>query len=200
VCGHPEVGSDSVPDPYLLQTFQLERRSVWRSVLRTAAGAFVLVAVAVAEVTCLNLVTIARIKPDIVLVVLVCLAAERGVAGSFGWAVAGGLLQDVLGTGVLGINVFSKTLVCLAVSYAGTRVVTDRPAVTVTLVFVATVMDRAVRYSLLAVAGLHYGIVFYLLSIMVPCAFYNSLVTPVIGMSANRYIRWADRWASREQV
>jgi len=173
---------------------------VWRSVLRTAAGAFVLVAVAVAEVTCLNLVTIARIKPDIVLVVLVCLAAERGVAGSFGWAVAGGLLQDVLGTGVLGINVFSKTLVCLAVSYAGTRVVTDRPAVTVTLVFVATVMDRAVRYSLLAVAGLHYGIVFYLLSIMVPCAFYNSLVTPVIGMSANRYIRWADRWASREQV
>jgi len=134
-----------------------------------------------------------------VLLVVVYLAADRGMAGSFGWAVLGGLLQDVLGVGVPGINVFSKTTVCIVVSSIGRRVAVERPGAIVVLTFAATLMDMTIVYLLLAVVGLRYEMLFYLVRIMVPSAFYNSLVVPVVVVCAEQYTVWMDRLVPRAE-
>ena len=184
----------------LLHTGSPGSPGVSRSILRAALGIGVLVVITTAEVTCLNCVAISRVRPDLVLVLLVYMATERGVAGSFGCAAVGGLLQDVLGTGVPGINVFSKTVVCIVLSYVGTRVVIQRPSARIALLFAATLLDMTLQYSLLAVVGLHYGVGFYVLHLMVPSAFYNSLVMPLASFSIERYTLWAGRWAPRQEM
>jgi len=189
-----------VLDVSLLQSLRPWGWRVSRSTLRVLLCAVAVVVLTTAEVTCLNLVAIDRVRPDLVLVVLVCLATERATAGTFCWAAAGGLLQDTLGTGILGINVFSKTIVCIAMSYVGTRMVIRRPALMVTLVFAATLLDTTVQYPLLAEAGLLYPAPHYIFQVMLPCAFYNSLITPLVSFGTERYTKRLDLWTRAPDV
>jgi len=200
MCRLPEVESSNVVEVSLLRTVSPESPGLLRPILRVAVGVAALIVVTTAEVTCLNFISISRVRPDLVLVLLVYLATERGVAGSFGCASVGGLLQDVLGTGMLGVNVFSKTVVCIVFGYVGTRVVIQRRLARIALLFAATLLDMTLQYSLLAVVGLHYRVGFYVLYLMVPCAFYNSLVMPLAAFSIERYTSWADRWSPRQQM
>ncbi len=179
----------------MLQTVSPDVPGQSRSILRAALGIGVLIIIATAEVTCLNLISISRVRPDLVLVLVVYLATERRVAGVFGCAVMGGLLQDVLGSGVLGINVFSKTMVCIVLILAETHAVTRRFPVRMALMFAAVLLDMTIQYFLLVVAGLHYNMVFYVVYLMIPCAFYSTLVMPLVSFLSERYTLWVDRWA-----
>jgi len=184
----------------MLQTVSPDVPGLSRSILRAALGMVLLIIIATAEVTCLNLISIYRVRPDLVLVLVVYLATERRVTGSFGCAVLGGLLQDVLGSGVVGINIFSKTIVCIVLSLAETHALARRFPVRMALMFVAVLLEMTMQYFLLVVAGLHYNMLFYIMYLMIPCAFYSSLVMPLISFFVDWYTLWADQWAPGQEL
>ena len=184
----------------MLQTVSPDVPGLSRSILRAALGIGLLIIIATAEVTCLNLISISRVRPDLVLVLVVYLATERRVTASFGCAVLGGLLQDVLGSGVIGINIVSKTMVYIVLTLAQTHAVTRRFLVRMALMFVAVLVEMTIQYFLLVVAGLHYNMLFYVMYLMIPCAFYSSLVMPLISFLVEWYTLWADRWAPGREL
>ena len=179
----------------MLQTVSPDAPGLSRSILRAALGIVLLIIIATAEVTCLNLISIVRVRPDLVLVLVVYFAMQRRLAGSFGCAVVGGLLQDVLGSGLLGINIFSKTMICIVLSLVETLPVTRRFPVRMALMFAAVLLDMTMQYFLLSVAGLHYDMLFYVVYLMIPCAFYSTLVMPLLSLVVERYTLRVERWS-----
>lgn len=187
-------------DTSFLPTFRPHAGDGRRSVLRAAISICVLLLVCVLEVTCVNAVAIGRVRPDIILVVLVYVAVELGIGSAVAVAAAGGIIQDALGTGMIGVNVFSKVGVALTLGYAGSRVVIDRPAVRMSLMACATVIHMTLNLCILALAGFHYDTRFYITRLVIPGIFYNSLVMPPVWWIVWQYMRWIDIHVSRGDV
>jgi hypothetical protein len=89
----------------------------------------------------------------------------------------------------------------MIIADAGTRVVvTERPAVRMTLIAVATLIHMTIMYCLLALAGFHYAPGFRIVRMIIPAMFYHALITPPAWWATRRYILWTDRWAPRGDI
>ncbi len=116
-----------------------------------AAGVLAAIAVALALQTTLARFTIGVYTPvDLVLVVVVYAALAGGpVTGLFA-GTAGGLAQDALGGGLVGVGGLAKTLVGFVVGIVGAQFIVAQPVPRFVVFFVATLVHAACFYGLYA--------------------------------------------------
>jgi rod shape-determining protein MreD len=146
-----------------------------------AAGA---TALALIELSVLPSIRIAGLKPDLVLVVVVVIAAVFGLDRALGWAFVGGLLLDVLSAGPyrpIGATAFTL-LVVAGLAAATVRFVPGgRTAVTVALGFALAVVYHLLVLGFITLRGVATGDP---LAAIVPLAVLDAaLAVPVVALA-----------------
>jgi rod shape-determining protein MreD len=124
-----------------------------------AAGVIVAVAAALALQTMLGrYVFRGHVFVDLVLVVVVYVALTLGPLGGLLAGTFGGLMQDALSTGVIGIGGLSKTLVGFLAGVIGTQFIVAQPLPRLVVFFCATLLNAAVFIGLYVLLDLrHFG-------------------------------------------
>ena len=87
---------------------------------------------------------------DLVLVGVVFAALQWGPVAGMLAGTLGGLMQDVLAGGIVGVGGLVKTLVGFAAGAVGTQFVLARPSARMLIVAVATILHRMLLYGILA--------------------------------------------------
>ena len=122
---------------------------------------------------------IAGVPPDIPLILTVLFAIrrgpERGCLTGFGL----GLIQDLMGSGFVGIQAVSKSFVGFLTGFCGTRFWIHQPMVQVPVLILMTIGEGCLRYGLLKL--FHFPAAFeeLLLYAILPQALYNGLIGAV---------------------
>jgi len=116
-----------------------------------SAGLAAAVVVALALQTTLARFTIGGFTPvDLVLVVVVFAALVGGPMTGLVAGTAGGLAQDALGGGLVGIGGFAKTLVGFVVGVIGAQFIVAQPIPRFVVFFLATLVHGACFFGLYA--------------------------------------------------
>lgn len=118
-----------------------------------AAGA---TALALIELSVLPYIKIADLKPDLVLVVVVVVAAVFGLERAIGWAFVGGLLLDLLSAGPyrpLGATAFTLLVVAGLTAAAIRFIPGGRAAVTIALGFALAIVYHVLVLFFLSLRG-----------------------------------------------
>lgn len=92
---------------------------------------------------------IADVAPDIPLIVVVLLALRRGPEFGCASGFAAGLLQDMAGGGLLGVQALTKALVGFFIGAAGGRLRVTQPLVQVPGLVLLTLVEGVGRFALL---------------------------------------------------
>jgi rod shape-determining protein MreD len=118
------------------------------------AGILLAIALALAlQTTIKRFVAGGNVPVDLVLVVVVYVALASGsVAGMLTGTVAG-LIQDSLGTGLIGIGGLANTIVGFVSGIVGTQFIVAQPLPRFLVFFVATVAQQAIILGLGVVLG-----------------------------------------------
>jgi rod shape-determining protein MreD len=95
----------------------------------------------VLQTTLLNSLKISLIKPDLVLIVLVFFFLSRGPAEGMFLGFFGGLLQDILSGGILGISALVKALLGFLIGLLGKAIYKERILVQVLTLWGATLVQ-----------------------------------------------------------
>jgi rod shape-determining protein MreD len=120
-----------------------------------AAGAILAIAVAlVAQTTLARFVIRGVVAIDLVLVVVVYLALTSGPAAGLLAGAVGGLVQDALSTGVIGVGGLAKTVVGFVVGLLGTHFIVTRSLPRFVVFAGATGLHATVFFGLYAVLDL----------------------------------------------
>lgn len=130
----------------------------------------------IAHATLAPALRIADVAPDIPLIVVVLLALRRGPEFGCLGGFAAGLLQDVAGGGLIGVQALTKALIGFAIGTAGGRLRVTQPLVQVPGLVLLSVLEGLARFALLKV--FHFPAAFgELMSyVVLPQALYNGFL------------------------
>lgn len=146
----------------------------------SAVGWFVfLLCAAVVESSCLHIVAVSGARPDLVLLVVVNVALAYGPNRGMAIGAVGGLVQDVVGGGPIGVFLSGKVFLAYVSGKIGKRLVADHPIVMVVVVMLGSLMVSAVSFVLLSFSAQGATAARAAISTAVPQAFYNGIVTPI---------------------
>lgn len=142
----------------------------------------------VAQATIAPALRIGDIAPDLPLIVVVLLALRRGPEFGCVAGFAAGLLQDVAGGGLLGIQALTKALVGFAIGALGGELRVTQPLVQVPGLAVLTIVEGMVRFALLKL--FHFPVPFgeLMLYVVLPQALYNGF----LGAALVLVLAWAE--------
>ncbi|MGI6036764.1 MAG: rod shape-determining protein MreD [Limnochordia bacterium] len=121
--------------------------------------------------------TFFRIKPDLVLIFVVAMALLRPFRQGLWLGMMGGLLLDLFSGRYLGLHIFSKMIVAFGIGAVREYVYKENYFVPFVATFIGTVIDQGVYLTLASFFGL---VVFRpeaLTEVILPAAFYNSILT-----------------------
>lgn len=130
----------------------------------------------IAHATLAPALRIADVAPDIPLIVVVLLALRRGPEFGCLGGFAAGLLQDVAGGGLIGVQALTKALIGFAIGTVGGRLRVTQPLVQVPGLVLLSVLEGLARFALLKV--FHFPAAFgELMSyVVLPQALYNGFL------------------------
>jgi rod shape-determining protein MreD len=123
---------------------------------------------------------VAGVVPDVPLIVVVLLALRRGVEAGCLSGFALGIAQDVLAGGPLGLHAVSKAVLGFAVGDLPRLFLVGRPAVTVAVVAIATIVDGASRFVLLQLFQYPAPFAELLHGVILPQAAYNGALAALL--------------------
>jgi rod shape-determining protein MreD len=142
----------------------------------------------VAQATIAPALRIGDIAPDLPLIVVVLLALRRGPEFGCVAGFAAGLLQDVTGGGLIGIQALTKALVGFAIGAVGGELRVTQPLVQVPGLAVLTIVEGLVRFALLKL--FHFPVPFgeLMMYVVLPQALYNGF----LGAALVLVLAWAE--------
>jgi len=142
----------------------------------------------VAQATVAPALRIGDVAPDLPLIVVVLLALRRGPELGCVAGFAAGLLQDVTGGGLIGIQALTKGLIGFAIGIVGGELRVTQPLVQVPGLAVLTLVEGLVRFALLKV--FHFPVPFsdLMLYVVLPQALYNAF----LGAGLVLMLAWAE--------
>ena len=148
-----------------------------------------LVCAAVVESSFLHIVAVSGARPDLVLLVVVNVALAYGPNRGMAIGAVGGLVQDVVGGGPIGVFLSGKVFLAYVSGKIGKRLVADHPIVMVVVVMLGSLMVSAVSFVLLSFSAQGATAARAAISTAIPQAFYNGILTPVWFVFMHKVIR-----------
>jgi rod shape-determining protein MreD len=143
-----------------------------------------------------ELFTVVGVTPDLPLIMTVLIAFARGPEAGCVVGFAAGLLQDVAGGGLVGIQALTKALTGFGVGLASGRLAAANPLVQVLALVVVTMAEGLARFGLLKF--FHYPPVLpgLLIHVILPQALYNGAVGAlcVVAMAMAELFRARASW------
>ncbi len=140
------------------------------------------------QVTIAQEINVGRVKPDLVLVMTVCLALFEGPVRGAVFGFWGGLLEDVFTTGFMGVAAFCKTLTGFLAGELKNRVASASVLWPMLIVFLFTAFNELLKFATWIVVGWTERPTFSL-GIVAGVSLYNMLVTLAAYPLAKRLVQ-----------
>lgn len=140
------------------------------------------------QVTVAQEINVGRVKPDLILVVTVCLALFEGPVRGAIFGFWGGLLEDIFTTGFLGVAAFCKTLVGFFAGELKNRVTSASVLWPMIIVLLFTVASELVKFATWIVVGWAERPTFNI-NTVAGVALYNALVTLAVYPLVKRLVQ-----------
>jgi len=162
--------------------------------LWTKAG--IVIIALVTELALANILKFNIVKPDLMLIVVICLSfifgTEEGVTVGF----AGGLLKDIFSVHLLGINALVKTLIGFIAGVIREKIFSQHLMWVVTIfTFIFTFINNLIIYLLLNALQSNYNFAVILKGFFLNQAIINSLLAPFIFTGIKKIFLYLNRWS-----
>ncbi len=145
--------------------------------------AVVVIAAVLIQTTWLDAIKVQDVLPDLTLLLVVFFAVIDGEERAMFTGLLGGIYQDVASEAVLGHHVLCNVIVAFIIGKLSRRLVLDHPVVKVGLVGAASILHGVLYYSVQYIQSPAMSVLPRLLNSVVPGAFYNCLVAPIIFLA-----------------
>lgn len=160
------------------------------------AKAGIVIIALVTELALANILKFNIIKPDLMLIVVICLSfisgTEEGVIVGF----VGGLLKDIFSVHLLGINALVKTLIGFIAGVIREKIFSQHLMWVVTIsTFIFTFINNLIIYLLLNALQSNYDFTVILKGFYLNQAIINSLLTPFIFTGIKKIFLYLNRWS-----
>jgi rod shape-determining protein MreD len=156
--------------------------------MRSLRHALVLLSVLILQATLVNRISIAGVRPDLLVAFVVYFAWMRGPVSGVAAGFSVGLLQDLDAPGPLGLNALAKTVVGFLVAKAGFRV--HRANVGVRFFFfLSAMLVHDVIYFGVYTAGEFGAFVRQFLFVAIPSALYTTVLVLLLLSTVERFSR-----------
>ena len=147
------------------------------------------------ELVIANLLGMNAIKPDFILIVVICLSflsgSEEGVIVGF----AGGLLKDIFSVHILGINALVKTVIGYLSGILRERVFHQHLLWLVAIsTFVFTVINDLLVYFLLNALHSNYDFTVMVKNFILIQAVINTIFAPFFFLGIQKLFNYLNRW------
>ncbi|MCC7353549.1 MAG: rod shape-determining protein MreD [Anaerolineae bacterium] len=151
---------------------------------------------ALLQVTVAPHITLAGVKPDLMLSIVVSWSLLRGVREGIAWAFLGGLWLDLFAGGPFGISALALMAVSLACAAGELNIFRSHLLLPLFTVVLGTAVFGLIYLLLLQVLG--YTVVWLdaLRRVMLPSMAFNALTLPLIYVP----LGWLNRLTGREQM
>lgn len=149
-----------------------------------------------AELVLANLLGIHTVRPDFILIVVICLSflsgTEEGVISGF----AGGLLKDIFSVHVLGINALVKTVIGYLSGILREKIFYQHLLWLVVIsTFIFTIINNLLTYLLLNALHSNYDFAVMTKSFTLIQAIINSIFAPLIFWGIRKLFNYLARWS-----
>ena len=149
----------------------MRQNSVW---------VFTVIVAALLEATWPQMLSIQRVVPDFVIVLVVYFSITEGTERGMYTGVLGGIFQDVAGNTGIGHHVLCLVIVGYIVGRMARRLITDNPYVKTVTVLVASLVHGVLYLAVEYVQKVDMNTVVTMTYSIIPHTFYTALVTPII--------------------
>ena len=156
---------------------------------RNMVWAFIVVAAALIQTTWLDVIRLRGVMPDLTLLLVVYFAIVDGEERAMFTGALGGLYQDVAGGVTLGHHILCNVVVGYVVGRVARRLIMDHAAVKAGLVLCASLLQGILYLCIQYVQTPEMSALEMFLAIVVPCAFYTELATPLVFVVLARLTR-----------
>jgi rod shape-determining protein MreD len=160
--------------------------------MRTLAYVFALVALLLVQTTISNFFCIYGVKPDLPLIFALCMAMVKGEKAGALTGFLNGFLEDVLFGRFLGLNTIIKSVTSYIVGYGSRNIYKGPVIITMALTFVGSVIFNFL-FMILAFLTREVTQPWYsFLSIVIPSALLNMIISPLIYHGVFKMERFFD--------
>ena len=164
--------------------------------MKLCVKAGIVIAVLMIELVLTNLLAFDAIKPDLILIVVICLSfisgTEEGVITGF----AGGMLKDIFSVHLLGINALSKTLIGFIAGTIREKIFYQHLMWLVAIfTFIFTFMNNLIIYLLLNALYSNYDFTVILKGFILTQAIINTILAPFIFIGIRKLYTYFNRWS-----
>lgn len=142
--------------------------------------AIVVIGLALLEATWLPVISIQRVVPNLMLVLVVYFAITEGTERGMYTGLIGGIFQDVSSNTGIGHHVLCLVIVGFVVGRMASRLITDNPYVKTVTVFVASIAHGILYLLIEYVQKVDAAAIYTMSFSLMPEAFYTAVVTPII--------------------
>lgn len=147
----------------------------------------------VLEGTGLNFLRVANVKPDLLLILIVCHAFLRGPRQGVVLGLLSGLAQDLYTGYYVGLNAIAKGAVGFGVGMLEGKLYREGPYIVVVVTALATIFHELLIFLALRYLGLSVSFGLSFLHIMVPVSIYNAALTTLCYGPYYRLLQQQDR-------
>lgn len=130
------------------------------------------------QTTSLNRLSILRIKPDLLLILVIFLGLHRGPLSGAGYGFLAGILLDIFSPVPLGTNALPKTILGFLAGAVAPFLYFETPFIPGLLLFLGMFLEGMILFLLLSSFHLAPSFSYSLLYIILPASLYTSLLTP----------------------
>ena len=141
---------------------------------------------ALVEATWPQALSIQRVVPDLLVVLVVYFSITEGAERGMYTGVLGGIFQDVAGNTGIGHHVLGLFVIGYIVGRMASRLITDNPYVKTVTVLAAAVVHGVLYLVVEYVQKVDMNVVYMMAYSIIPHAFYTALVTPFVFLIAGR--------------
>jgi len=140
-----------------------------------------LVAALLLQVTVLDLIRVAGVKPDLVLILVVFNALLRGQLRGALWGFGAGLMVDIATGDYFGLNALVQMAVGYLAGLARTRLYVDSGVMAAVVTLLVSLSGGVVHYLLLAYVDISISPGIALLKVIFPGAVYNAFTALLLS-------------------
>jgi len=137
-------------------------------------------AVLVLQTTLLDYISMAGVKPDLVMLLVVLNGFLLGPREGAFLGFAGGVLEDLFSGSYIGLNALSKFAAGYLAGAAGERLYRENSIVATGVVFFSAFTGQVISYLLLLYLNVWIAPFYALLRVAVPTAVYTAVLTPFL--------------------
>ena len=127
-------------------------------------------------------------KPDLVLIIVLYVSFLKGSTRGAAVGFAGGIIEDILSGGLLGVNAFAKVVTGYLFGLSRKKFYTQSSRVQIVSAFLATLLSQLIFFFLTNFCGVGKELN-SLMSVLLPVAGYNAFLAPFVFLTLRKIVK-----------